>query len=93
MNSNNTSFTIIGSNGDKVKCEILFTYEDEQTNKHYIAYTDNSVDDEGNIKVFASLIDPDERNPILHELENDSEWELIESILESLTNEEDDYND
>ena len=37
-------FTIVNDNGEEVKCEVLFTYEDEKTKKNYMAYTDNTVD-------------------------------------------------
>lgn len=36
-------FTVIGENGEETVCEILFTYHDDDTNKDYIVYTDNSV--------------------------------------------------
>ena len=46
-------FTVVNDEGKEVKCEILFTYEDEKTKKNYIAYTDNTLDEEGNTKVYA----------------------------------------
>ncbi len=81
-------FTIIGDDGQEVKCEVLFTYEDEKTKKNYIAYTDSSLDEEGNTKVYASLYNPEEENPVLLPIETDEEWKLIEGILTSLSNPE-----
>lgn len=40
------TFTIVNDDGQEIKCEVLFTYEDEKTKKNYIAYTDNTLDDE-----------------------------------------------
>ena len=80
-----TTFTIIGDNGEEIKCEILFTYEDEKSKKNYIAYTDNTLDEEGNTKVYASIFNPEEENPVLLPIESDEEWKLIEGILSSLT--------
>lgn len=85
MSEENT-FTILGEDGEEIKCEVLFTYEDEDTGKNFIAYTDNTLDDEGNTKVFASSFDPEEENPILFPIEDDDEWAKIEAILDSLTN-------
>lgn len=82
------TFTIIGDDGKEVKCEILFTYEDEKSKKNYIAYTDNTLDDEGNTKVYASIFNPEEENPVLLPIETEEEWKLIEGILTSLTNEQ-----
>ncbi len=81
------TFTVIGDDGKEVKCEVLFTYEDEKTKKNYIAYTDNTLDDDGNTKVFASIFNPEEENPVLLPIETDEEWKLIEGILTSLTSE------
>ena len=80
-------FTIVNDNGEEIKCEILFTYEDEKTKKNYIAYTDNTLDDEGNTKVYASIFNPEEENPVLLPIETDEEWKLIEGILTSLSSE------
>ena len=89
MNNSETkqdnTFTIVNDNGEEIKCEILFTYEDEKTKKNYMAYTDNTIDDEGNTKVYASIFNPEEENPVLLPIETDEEWKLIESILNSLS--------
>lgn len=85
-NQKDNTFTVINDNGEEVQCEILFTYNDERTGKDYIAYTDNTIDEEGNTKVYASIFNPEEENPTLLPIESDEEWELIEAILASLTN-------
>lgn len=85
MKKEDTTFTIIGDNGEEIKCEILFTYEDEKSKKNYIAYTDNTLDEEGNTKVYASIFNTEEENPVLLPIESDEEWKLIEGILSSLT--------
>lgn len=79
-------FTIVNDEGKEIKCEILFTYEDEKTKKNYMAYTDNTLDDEGNTKVYASIYNPEEENPVLLPIETDEEWKMIEAILTSLSN-------
>ena len=82
-------FTIVNDNGEEVKCEILFTYEDEKTKKNYMAYTDNTVDEQGNTKVYASIFNPEEENPVLLPIETEEEWKLIEGILSSLASDND----
>ena len=81
-------FTIVNDEGREIKCEILFTYEDEKTKKNYMAYTDNTQDDDGNTKVYASIYNPEEENPVLLPIETDEEWKMIEAILTSLSNNE-----
>ena len=33
-------FTVIDKNGSEVECEVLFTFESEETGKNYLVYTD-----------------------------------------------------
>ena len=54
----NNSFTMLNEAGEEVKYDVLFTFDNEETNKSYIAYTDNTYDDDGNISVYASTYDP-----------------------------------
>ena len=58
-------FTIVNDKGEEVECEILFTFDSEETKKSYIVYTDNSLDDNGSTKVFASVYDPTGQNTAL----------------------------
>ena len=57
MEEKNT-FTVLNDEGKEVTCEILFTFDSEETKKSYIVYTDNTTDEEGNVKVYASIYDP-----------------------------------
>ena len=56
----------------------------DETGKNYIVYTDNTTDEEGNKKVYASTFDPKEENPVLGPIETDEEWKVIENILNKL---------
>ena len=48
------TFSMIDENGNEVVYDVLFTFENEETNKNYIVYTDNQKDESGNIEVYAS---------------------------------------
>lgn len=74
-------FTVLNVQGKEVECEVLFTFESEETQKNYIVYTDNSVDVDGSTKVYASTFDPGGNNPELKPIESDKEWKVIETIL------------
>ena len=54
-------FTIVDKDGNKIECDVLFTFESDKTHKNYIVYTDNTKDELGNTKVYASVYDP--KNP------------------------------
>ena len=77
-------FTIVNDEGKEIECEILFTFDSEETKKSYIVYTDNTLDEEGSTKVYASVYDPTGQNPALMPIETEKEWLVIENILSSV---------
>ncbi len=77
-------FTIVNDEGQEVECEILFTFDSDETKKSYIVYTDNTVDEEGSTKVYASVYDPTGQNPALMKIETEKEWLVIENILSTV---------
>ncbi len=87
MDNNNNTFKVINDEGQEILCDILFTFDSEETKKSYIVYTDNSKDNEGNIQVFASIYDPKQDNPRLEPIETEQEWKIIETILSTLQDE------
>jgi len=84
---NNNTFKVINDEGQEIICDILFTFDSEETKKSYIVYTDNSRDAEGNIQVYASIYDPKQDNPRLEPIETEQEWKIIETILNTLQDE------
>lgn len=81
------TFKVTNDEGKEVECEVLFTFESDETKKNYIVYTDNTIDEEGNTKVYASIYNPEEEETKLLPIETDKEWKIIETILEELQNE------
>ena len=86
MEEKNT-FTVLDENGKEVTCEVLFTFDSEETKKNYIVYTDNTTDEEGNVRVYASTFNPDSDNTELLPIKTDREWKIVETILESIQEE------
>ena len=81
------TFKIINDNGEEVMCDILFTFDSEETKKSYIVYTDNSKDKDGNVQVFASIYDPKQEDQKLEPITTEQEWKVIETILNTLQEE------
>ena len=82
--SNKGKITLVNSEGKEVEFDVLFTFDAEDTNKSYIVYTDNSIDEKGNIRVFASTYNKDDERPELKEIETQQEWDVISDILTKL---------
>jgi len=87
MKEETMTFKVINDEGKEIECEVLFTFESDETKKNYIVYTDNTIDEEGNTKVYASIYNPDQDETKLLPIETDKEWKIIETILEELQNE------
>ena len=81
------SFIVMDENGNETKCDVLFTFDSEETGKSYIVYTDNSEDKDGNVQVFASVYHPDSEDMRLLPIESDKEWKIIEIVLDEIQNE------
>lgn len=78
------TFKVINDEGKEIECEILFTFESDETGKNYMVYTDNTLDEEGNIKVYASIYEPNQDETKLEPIETEKEWKIIETILNQL---------
>ncbi len=89
-------FKAVDAEGRQIDCDALFMFESPETGKNYIVYTDNSIDEEGNTRVYASIYKPEDLKMNEGEelaalelipIETDKEWKIIETILEEMQNE------
>lgn len=80
----NGVFEIVNDRGEKLECEVLFTFDSDETKKSYIVYTDNTFDESGNQKVYANTYDPEGKSMDLKPITEEKEWKIIEDILASL---------
>lgn len=80
------TFTVIDNEGNEKECFVLFTFDNDVTEKSYVVYTDNTFDDNGRIQVYASTYIPNEKGNItdLFPVETAEEWELIEGTLKDI---------
>jgi len=70
--------------GEEIECDVLFTFDNNDTNKSYIVYTDNTKDELGNIKVYANTYNEDDEEGLLGNIETEEEWNIIEQIFSSI---------
>lgn len=84
MSNERMTFKVFDDAGKEIECEVLFTFESDETKKNYMVYTDNTTDEAGNTKVYASIYDPNATETKLIPIETEKEWKIIETILEEL---------
>lgn len=80
----NGKLKITNDKGETLDCDVLFTFDSDETNKSYIAYTDNTKDENGNVRVYANIYDPTGEDLSLQPLTSEKEWKVIENILISV---------
>lgn len=80
----NGKLKITNDKGETLDCDVLFTFDSDETNKSYIAYTDNTKDEKGNVRVYANIYDPTGEDLSLQPLTSEKEWKVIENILISV---------
>ena len=81
---NDGTIILKDAQGKEHKFDLLFTFDSDETGKSYMAYTDNSLNKDGQIQVFASTYDPTGEDLNLYPLTDEKEWKVIQDILNSI---------
>ncbi len=80
-------FIGFGENGEKKTFYKLLEFDSEETGKHYLAYTDNETDENGNLKAYGSIVVQDGEYMKLESITTEKEWKVIETALRVLQDE------
>lgn len=84
MIDNSGKIIIKNDKNEGIECDVLFTFDNNETNKSYIVYTDNTKDELGNTKVYANTFDQFSEMGELGSIDTDEEWAIIEQIFSSI---------
>ncbi|WP_019154616.1 DUF1292 domain-containing protein [Robertmurraya massiliosenegalensis] len=94
MNHGDNNITVIDEEGNEQLCEILFTFDSDEFNKSYVLYypigEDDSDDEEIEIHASAFVPSEDNKDGDLQPIETEEEWDLIEEMLNTFLEEQDD---
>ena len=72
---------IINKNGQDVECDVLFTFDSEDTGKAYIGYTDNSIANNGRKNIYVSSFDPIIGYGTLEDITSEEELAMVREVL------------
>lgn len=67
--------------GKTVDCDILFTFDSEDTMKSYVGYTDHSIASNGRKNIYVSSFDPFKPKLELENITDEKELEMIGEVL------------
>ncbi|MGM7635707.1 DUF1292 domain-containing protein [Bacillus sp. Hm123] len=92
MTHDEKQITIIDENGNEQLCEVLFTFDSDAFEKSYVLYFPVGAEEDENeeIEIHASSFIPaeDGQDGELMPIESDEEWDLIEEMLNTFLDEE-----
>ncbi len=80
-------FVGFNEKGEEMTFYKLLEFDSTETGKHYLAYTDNTTDEKGNLKAYGSVVIKDGDNVKLEPIETEKEWKVIEMALNVLQEE------
>ncbi len=78
-------------NGEEHLFEVLFKFDVDQTGHSYIAVVPVEQQESEEVEVFAFRYeekDDDQDDLALYQIESEEEWEMVEEVLNTLTDEE-----
>lgn len=75
---------VIMKNGQEVECEVLFTFDSEDTAKSYIGYSDNSIAANGRKNIYISSFDPILGHGSLETITDEKELAMVRDVLEQI---------
>lgn len=77
----------IEKSGKTVDCDILFTFDSEDTMKSYVGYTDNSVGTNGRKNIYVSAFNPLLPEIKLEDITDPRELDMINDVLRQIDEE------
>ncbi len=83
MENEKKILTIIHTNNEKQEYEILKTFHWSKTDKNYIIYTDNTLDENGSLNIYAKTYHTGDTTH-LDEITTNEEWQNVEKQLKKL---------
>ena len=77
----------IEKDGKEVNCDILFTFDCDDTNKSYVGYSDNTIGDDGRKTVYVSSYNPTNEEIVLEDIDDPDELSMIQDVLAEIDSE------
>ena len=78
---------IIEKHGKQVECDILFTFDSEDTGKVYVGYSDHSIASNGRKNIYVSSYDPIIGINSLEDITDERELVMVRQVLAQIDKE------
>lgn len=77
----------IEKDGKELECDILFTFDCDETKKSYVGYSDNVIAPNGRKTIYVSSYNPLNDEIKLEDIEDPKELEMIQDVLNQIDSE------
>lgn len=87
----NERIIIPDENGEEHLFEVLFTFDVDKTGHSYLAVVPAEQNEDEEVEVYAFRYEEQEKNEddlSLYPIDSDEEWEMVEEVLHTLIDEE-----
>ena len=72
----------------EIEYDLLFTVKDDKTNEKFVVYTDNTIDNNGRVKIYLGKYDHDNILPITEKDKEELE-KIVDLVQREIQNEKD----
>ena len=69
--------------GKKIEYDVILTFKNEKNKKDYIVYTDNQIDNQNKLRIYAAVYNP-LTNEFLEVPESKEEWHEIYKVVDKV---------
>lgn len=82
MENQEQQITIIAEDGSEQLCEIIFTFDSDETGYSYVVYSPIGNDEDDDV-IYAARYTANENGEDgdLHQIETDEEWDMVEEVI------------
>ena len=77
----------IEKNGETIDCDVLFTFDSEDTMKSYIGYTDHTFGSNGRKNIYVSAYNPLKAKIELEDITDERELKMVSEVLNQIDKE------
>ena len=78
---------IMEKDGVEINCDILFTFDSDDTKKSYVGYTDNKIAANGRKTIYVSAYNPLSGKQELENITDPKELEMVQEVLGKIDSE------
>ena len=77
----------VEKDGKIVECDVLFTFDCDETLRTYVGYTDNTYSEDGRKNIYVSSVDPFSSELKLEDITDPREVRMVSDVLEQIDRE------